>query len=241
MKMIWRVLFPILIYTVITAVVVIGLMLFTSDAVVYTLAAALFTIPILGYFFQKDQKKRGKTLFAGGLSGKMMVFIILFGMAACVAVNNMISISRLSLLFPGYSQVSEILYNPALWLQIVSIGLVIPAVEELIFRGMIFAVLRERQSFWRAAIISSLIFGIYHGNMVQFVYAFVLGLMLCWVYEQTDSILGSVVFHQSANLLSVAVTAVMGESEAFGQGISLYLITIAATGMAVFAVREIKR
>lgn len=239
MRQFWRVIYPILIYFAITVAAV--LISFTTDAVFNTLFAGLFAIPVLGYLFWKDQRMRGISLLTGGLSGKMMVFTVLLGMTASLAVNNLISISRLGDLFPGFSEVSVELYSPPLWLQIAAIGLVIPAAEELVFRGLGFARLRDETGFWRAAVVSSLIFGIYHGNVVQFVYALILGLMMCWIYEQTGSLLGPVFFHQAANLLSVVFTEIFGETEVLNSGMSFYMITVAAVLLMLLIIREIKK
>ncbi len=241
MRQFWRGIYPLLIYFAMTVVAVLVMFFFTTDAVTDTLLGAIFTIPVLGYFLWKDQKMRGKTLLAGGLSLPMLGLTILFGMTACIAVNNLISISRLGVLFPGFMEISEELYSPPLWLQFLALGLVIPVAEELVFRGLGFARFRDSQNFWKAAVVSSLIFGIYHGNVVQFVYAFLLGMMMCWIYEQTGSFLGPVVFHQTANTLSVAITEFASENEAFGSGISLYLITLASIAMTLLVIREIKR
>ena len=240
MRHVWRVLYPILIYFAITVVV---LMLSPwEDAVINTMLAALVTIPVLGRIFHREQLMRGKSLLAGGLSGKQLAGTVVFGMSACIALNNIISISNLALYFPGFEAVSMALYSPPLLLQIVAIGLVIPVVEELIFRGLGFARLRDICGFWPAALVSALIFGLYHGNVVQFVYAGFLGFALCWVYEQTGSFLAPVVFHQAANLVSVLFTSVLGEEyEAFGRGISLYIITLAAFALAVLAAIEMKK
>lgn len=240
MRQFWRVLYPILIYTTITMVVV--LVSGEADSLINTLLAALAAVPVLGYLFWNEQRMRGKTLAAAGLSGGMTAYVILFGMTACIAANHLISISRLAIWFPGFSEVSEALYSPPLWLQIIAIGLVIPLAEELVFRGLGFARLRDGQGFWRAAILSSLIFGLYHGNVVQFVYAFILGLAMCWLYEITGSFLAPVLFHQAANLFSVVVTELAGEeSGAFGMGISLYIRTLAAILLTLLVIREIKK
>lgn len=244
MRHIWRIIYPMLIYFGITVVVSVVVLMtsLTGDVVIITLLSALAAIPVLGWIFRREQWMRGKALLAGGLSMEQASLTIVFGTASCIAINNLIGISKLSVLFPGYAKVSEALYSPPLLLQIIAIGLVIPVVEELIFRGLGFARLRDICGFWPAALVSALIFGLYHGNVVQFVYAGFLGLALCWVYEQTGSFLAPVVFHQAANLVSVLFTSVLGEEyEAFGRGISLYIMTLAALAVMVLAAREMKK
>jgi len=55
---------------------------------------------------------------------------------------------------------------------------------------------------WVAVIISALMFGLYHGNLVQGIYAFIMGCLLALVYEWTGSFAAPVLFHMIANHLS---------------------------------------
>lgn len=239
MRQFWRLIYPILIYFFLSALIL--LVTGSEDPVFNTMAGALVTIPVLGVIFQKEQKMRGKTLFAGGLSGNMALLVLLLGMTACIAVNNMISMSGLTILFPGFEEVSEQLYNPPLGLQLLAVGIVIPIAEELVFRALGFARLRDGLGFWSSALISSLVFGLYHGNVVQFVYAFILGLAMCWLYERSGSFAAPVLFHQTANLLSVVITAFAEEHEVFNSGISFYIMTVVTAVFALWVIRMIKR
>ena len=63
-----------------------------------------------------------------------------------------------------------------------------------------------------AIIISAVFFGVFHGNLVQFVYAFIIGLMLAYVYEKMKTIWATIVFHVGANLLSVLITELIPQS-----------------------------
>ena len=57
-----------------------------------------------------------------------------------------------------------------------------------------------------AIVISALIFGIIHGNVVQGIYAFIIGICLAYIYERYNTLLAAVLFHMSANLMSVIMT-----------------------------------
>lgn len=80
-------------------------------------------------------------------------------------------------------------------LMILAVCIVGHIAEELVFRGMIFGKLRRAFSFWPAAIISGIMFGVFHMNIMQGVYASVLGVLLAYVYEKTQTIFGSIFFH----------------------------------------------
>lgn len=88
--------------------------------------------------------------------------------------------------------------------------LLAPVVEEGIFRLLLYGrLLRDRLGVLEAAVLSSLAFGIYHGNWIQGVYGFLMGMILAWGYETSEynKYPVAVVMHGAANLTVLAVFA----------------------------------
>ena len=81
-----------------------------------------------------------------------------------------------------------------------------PIVEELTFRGFMYTRLKQGMPKWIAIIVSSLAFGIVHGNVIQGIYTFVFGLSLVWIYERTKSIWSCILFHMSFNLVGAVMS-----------------------------------
>ena len=133
-------------------------------------------------------------------------------MSAAVSVNVIVSLSQIARFSPKYQQVSEVIYSGGLFMEIVSAVIAAPILEELFFRGMIYKRLRDMINVKAAVVISALFFGAFHGNLVQFVYAFIIGLMLAYVYEKFKTIWAPVIFHIGANLISVLITEFMPQS-----------------------------
>ena len=83
------------------------------------------------------------------------------------------------------------------------IALGAPLVEELVFRGAILrALLRWKSNPWVGIIISSVLFAASHMNPVQMPHAFLVGLLLGWMYYRTDSIVPGVVYHWVNNTVA---------------------------------------
>ena len=77
-----------------------------------------------------------------------------------------------------------------------TIGLLAPIAEEMVFRGAILkSLLNTRLSVSTAVMLSALLFALIHFNPVQMPHAFLVGLLLGWMYQRTGSILPSVAFH----------------------------------------------
>ena len=85
-------------------------------------------------------------------------------------------------------------------------GIIAPAAEEMIFRWLIYLRLRDWLKMPVAAVISGLIFGIYHGNIVQGIYASILGTAFAWILEMSGNIYSSMLLHMGANIWSLLIS-----------------------------------
>ena len=87
----------------------------------------------------------------------------------------------------------------------VALGIMVPVAEEIVFRGAIQRVLQNalgERNRWIAIVVSALIFGIIHFNLAQGLHAFLVGLLLGWLYSKTGSILPGFVFHWVNNTVA---------------------------------------
>ena len=87
----------------------------------------------------------------------------------------------------------------------VALGIMVPFAEEIVFRGAIQRVLQNvlgERNRWIAIVVSALIFGIIHFNLAQGLHAFLIGLLLGWLYSKTGSILPGFVFHWVNNTVA---------------------------------------
>lgn len=85
----------------------------------------------------------------------------------------------------------------------VAVGLLAPIAEELVFRGAVLRTLLQwKTNHWLPIAISALIFSLVHGNPAQMPHAFLVGLLLGWMYYRTDSIVPGVVIHWVNNSVS---------------------------------------
>lgn len=109
-------------------------------------------------------------------------------------------------------------------LMIIATVICAPIVEEIIFRGCMYNAIKKiittvprtvtRRVHIAAIIVSTVItstaFGVFHGNILQAIYAGVLSLFMIWIYEQTGSLISNVLFHAAFNFSGFA-TAYMAE------------------------------
>ena len=83
------------------------------------------------------------------------------------------------------------------------VGLLAPLAEELVFRGAVLrALLHWNSCHWVGISISALLFALIHMNPAQMPHAFLIGLLLGWMYYRTDSIVPGVVYHWVNNTVA---------------------------------------
>ena len=89
------------------------------------------------------------------------------------------------------------------------IGLLAPLSEEIVLRGAILKELlkSEKLSTWTAIAISALFFALVHMNPAQMPHAFIIGLLLGWMYYRTGSILPGVAYHWANNSVAYVMYA----------------------------------
>lgn len=120
----------------------------------------------------------------------------------------------LQLLFAltGFTESSESFRNAkAVWINaslpvgFFCFGIVTPLAEELLFRGILYNYLRRLFKARSAVILSGVLFGVYHGNPVQGIYAFLMGLFLAYAYEYFGEFKVPVILHMLFNLLALGM------------------------------------
>ena len=97
---------------------------------------------------------------------------------------------------------------------IISIAIMAPLVEELLFRGAIQGyMLRKGIKPLHAILIASAIFGIVHMNPIQIPFAFAIGLIFGWLYYRTGSVVPGIIGHFINNSIACLQMATLTEEE----------------------------
>lgn len=81
-----------------------------------------------------------------------------------------------------------------------SVAIVAPIFEELIFRGMIYNQMTKYNKMF-AIVMTSALFGLLHLNLSQSIPAFFISLVLCYMYEKTQSLSVTILGHATNNFL----------------------------------------
>lgn len=254
---IWGVLYPLFIYFIITTAVsmvfstLISFSMISSfiiDGAVNTAAymaavqerlneysllilliAMLISFPVLCYLFRRDWKRRAVSYQTPG--PLFYIPVVFAGIGACIGLNYLISLLRIPELFPAYQEISKQIYGGNIVIQLVTVVAGAAVIEELLFRGIIYGRLKDFLGVRASLVISALLFGLYHMNMVQGIYAFIIGLVLAYVYEKFKTIAAPILAHGTANLVSILIseTGILD----FSEGSLLWSVVLAAVPLVI--------
>lgn len=179
------------------------------SALVYLIPAFIF---IPWYYFAAVEK-RGLSHFVSSQTRKLSPagFAWTFILACTVQHAVSVIMAFLAVLLPkAVEQYSEMVeasgmteYSPA-W--ILAVVILPPLVEETVFRGLIMHYLQKAGvRFWIVNFIQALLFGIYHGNLIQGIYAFCVGFLLGYLAGRYDSLIIPIMVHALFNFFGTVL------------------------------------
>ncbi len=206
---IWQVFYPVGIYYVVSSLMYFALEYMIGTAqetyMLRQLICSSATIPFILSFYMQDRKMRGESVRRSSAGSSVLTDILLPASAAAalgIAVNNILAMTPLMQMSQGFSEANDAFFGGQLIYELLGSCLLIPMAEELLFRGVVYGRLRMFMPLRFSLMFSALIFGLVHANLVQFLYAGILGLLLAFCLEQTGRLSAAVLGHIAANTVA---------------------------------------
>ena len=171
--------------------------------------ASLCTLPVLYILYRKDkatvQDSRKHLLFAA-YDKSIGVSFLLGGAAVALlatALNNLLGLLSVTEMSAGWNTARENFYNGTFASELIFLGIVVPFVEEFLYRGVMYGRMRKIFSGKLTILFTTLIFAILHFNLAQILYAFLIGLLLGLLRERYGTFLPAAIGHMFANLVAI--------------------------------------
>ena len=270
---IWGSIYPALLYLLITSVVAYVLLKVGHHIVVnnksinikaiddnmsmlITFFSAVVTIPLLiviKYLDVRKQKMLGGYGYRSVFFAKYLL-IIPFAAAFMYAANCLVALIEIFVpsIAHSFDDAAKAIYGADMWIQIVTAVLLGPIVEELIFRGLMYIRLKRMFGQGVAAFVTGLLFGIFHWNISQGIYAFLFSYAAIFIYEKYKNICAPIIMHIAANAISVLVSFMVkdynnqsGATNSASKGSSNWLglliiciVSAAICGLFAYAIRK---
>lgn len=169
-----------------------------------TLVLGLSAVIVLG-LIAWEQKLLPQPLLQKGAWGaapgalRLGCCVVLGAAANCALAAGLSLISLDQQLISEYMQAVPMGKGAALGLELAVYCLLVPVMEETLFRGVILDVLGRAFPLWIAAGLECLIFAWGHGQLLWFLYALLMGAVLTLLRLRTGSLYAPVAFHMAFN------------------------------------------
>lgn len=194
------------------------------------LSTALVAMPVFFLFVKSLQQQLPEkhSLSVGSF------FALVCISYACMVVGNMVGMGVNVLVSPGSVDLVAQLATASGFtpLTVVAFVVLAPVFEELIFRKLLVdRVLPYGE--WPAILLSGITFGLYHGNLTQFFYAALLGMVLAYVYIRTGNVLYTMGLHACVNFLGGVLPLLIPAASAL-------ILLVAIAGIVLFFMNKKK-
>ena len=158
-----------------------------------------------------DRSASAKTWHPVSYWAKRLPLLLVLGYALQLAVSGIIAALSAAFpsLFSGYRELIQSLAGDGVdWLTFTAVSFLAPIGEELLFRGVTLHYAKKALPVRWAILFQAVLFGIYHLNLIQFIYAAIVGYLLGMLADQAGSIVPGIVLHIIINLSAYLVPAV---------------------------------
>lgn len=162
----------------------------------------ILSLPIYGlwYYFGCERPKLKQSV--KNVSVKAVVISVLAGIVMCLLSNAIVGLEQYILpdIVAEFVRMMEDMNFGNDILSTAAAVLLAPIGEELVCRGLILYYAKKAlPKFFLANILQALLFGVMHGNLVQGMYAFAIGLVLGYLAERYHSLIPCMILHFTVN------------------------------------------
>lgn len=129
----------------------------------------------------------------------IIAYLILSAAFTLIATNIFPGFNANQLQETGFDKIHQ---SYELLLAFVTLVIIAPVAEEILFRGYLYGKLRKIVPIWAAALATSLLFGLVHGAWNLAIDTFALSIVLCGLRELTGAIWSPILLHMSKNAIA---------------------------------------
>lgn len=192
---------------------------------IYYIQILFYVLMFIAFYYFGLTRIERKILMDGGEEKKPihLAFVPFLVGGLVTFIYVLILQNFLPALYEAYMEAAELMEGISfqsntmeLILLFISVVILAPIVEEIVFRGIFFNLLNKKKSTLFAMIVSSLIFGLLHAQTM--VPTAVIGFVLCFIYHRTGSLLLVMAGHMVNNFIAFSLPLVIGESDLLGSG-----------------------
>lgn len=171
----------------------------TSQDMIYFIS--IFSVFICGivfsFWYHSEIRNKQKVDWGIVFRRKNLLMFLLLGIGCQFFFSGVMNLIQPMFphIFKEYGETMEGLLGSSLGLVLLYTIVIAPIVEELIFRGVTLCRAGKVLPFMGANLLQAVFFGIYHQNIVQGIYAAIMGFLLGLVYRRYRTIFAAIFLH----------------------------------------------
>ncbi len=269
-RKIWGVIYPLLIYLMLDVVVnffvgaILGVWFLITNKGSYSTAAlgvafskyleqqstlillvvAVVLSPIFYFLYRRDAKSKYFTCGRKRVHIVNYVWLIPLTVAVYLFVNQIIL--AVAAMLPesslaSFEKVNESLTSGHPLVQGLTVLLFSPIVEELLFRGIVYRRLTVLVGNVGGIIGSALLFGVFHGNLIQGIYAFIVGVMLAWIFYKYQSIYAPILMHMGLNGIAQLIRYIPLDEYIYSHAVVKWIVIVIEVVIIAICLKEIMK
>lgn len=190
--------------------------LFNENIIYIILISSIITFISITIIYYLHKKKITKEFFLIKTNKINLIISVFLGFSILCVNIGFLGFLKLSGSFSNsfisWVQSNNFLTSKSLFETILIVGIIIPIMEELFFRGVIYTTLLKSFSILPSIFIQAILFGICHGNTIQFFYTTFLGLALGYLIYKSKSIFPAIFAHITNNILALIAFNILPKS-----------------------------
>lgn len=205
----------------------------SSMNIIFTITNVIITATFLIIYKVRKKSFKEELQFRKTKNINIITAVIL-GLSIWLFDSGVLSIIQEAGLLAEHFATMEETLSPItqgnMFIVIISVGIIGPFVEELIFRGLIYKTLIKKFSVLWTIIIQAILFGLFHFNLIQSAYATLMGILLGYAVYKTKSIWPAVLMHIVNNLASSIIPELVPEA-IITRGVHIAFIILGTIGV----------
>ena len=170
------------------------------------LVSSIVTVAVFLLIYKSRKKNVKEELQIVKTSKSNIIIGVGLGISVWLFNTGLMSLVQEAGLLKEHFSIMENMLAPlsegSIFISLLTVGIVAPFTEEFIFRGVIFKTLNKNISTLGTIIIQALFFGIFHGNLIQGIYATLLGVVLGYITYRTRSLWPAIIIHIINNTIA---------------------------------------
>lgn len=209
------------------------------NAVLLQGIADIIIIPILVPLYIIFKKKYGIVVDKFKISDIRPFIPVAFSI--CIISNILLQYLPIEEENEVSKEIFDLITEYNIYISLIIVSILIPIVEELLFRGYFFDAIVILSNKNIAVIITSICFAVIHGNITQGIYAFVAGLFFGYIKSRYNKVSYTIIMHLIMNFCSIVLAPAIIELTNFRQKMYAIFICCAILIFSIYRIKVIRR